>query len=203
MEDEKQLVLFFSKGTEIDNVQLAAKLNSKFSLLGNPAVIPFNRANPEQPLIIFNQGVVNLTVSINDISFIYPSKEHNKVFESVIEIIGYFEDLDYSFERMGYISTYLHSKKDREDFKEKMFKNQDYVKSEFNLSWYTKELIDSVSVNVWQRKLTDLMNNINLLSTYDINTPIDEVYNITSDFLSSFIKKCDKYIDGKEKEFFD
>ena len=35
MKDEKQIVLFFSKGTEVDNTQLAAKLNSKFDILGN------------------------------------------------------------------------------------------------------------------------------------------------------------------------
>ena len=202
MEDERQLVLFFSRGSEIDNVQLAAKLNSKFGLLGAPIVIPFNKAKPDQPLIIFNQGFVNLTVNATDISFIYPSSRHEEIYNSLIEIVEYFEYLDYSFERMGYISTFLHTKKECVQFKDKIFKDKNFINSEFNLSWYTKELIDSVSVNVWQRKLTDMINNVQLLSIYDINTPIDEPYNISSEFLSTFIKKCDKYVDNKEKEFF-
>lgn len=199
MKDEKQLVLFFKEGAQIDSAQLAAKLESRFSLLGQPLVIPFNRAKIDQPLVIFNQGILKLTVNISDISFIYNSEDHKKLFDVVIEIVECFEELDYSFERMGYISTFLHSKKEREKFKENVFKDKDMIESEFQLSWYKKELIDSVSVNVWEREMTDLINNVDFVSVFDINTPIDEVYNITSEFLSDFIKKCDKYIEDKDK----
>ena len=117
-----------------------------------------------------------------------------------MEIIEYFEDLDFSFARMGYISTYLHSKKERENFKENVFKDKELINSEFQLSWYSKELIDSVSVNVWEREMTDTMNNVDFVSIFDINTPIDEVYNITAEFLSDFIKKCDKFISERDKK---
>lgn len=202
MKNEKQLVLFFSKGTRLDDgAILAAKLASKFSLLGSPAVIPFNRNNPNQPLVIFNQGKINLNVGVSDISFIYSSDEQNKLYDTIIEMIEYFEDLDYSFERMGYVSTYFHTKKDRESFKEKVFKNPEMVDSEFQLSWYKKELIDSVSVNVWEKEMTDIMNGVEFVSVYDINTPIDEVYNITSEFLRDFLKQCDKYILNRDKKY--
>ena len=120
-----------------------------------------------------------------------------------MDIIDYFEELDYSFERMGYISTFLHSKKEKETFKKNIFKEQSIIDSEFQLSWYKKELIDSVSVNVWQKGLTDMINKVEIVSIYDINTPMDEVYNITGEFMRDFIKQCDKYIKEKEKEFFD
>ena len=201
MKDEKQLVLFFAKGTEVDGVDLAQKLSSKFSVLGSPAVIPFNPKNPGQPLIVFNQGPINLTVTIADISFIYNSEDKKELFNDVIDVIEYFEYLDYSFERMGYISTILHTKKDRETLKEKVFKDEDMIDSEFQLSWYKKELIDSVSVNVWEREMTDIMNGVDLVSVFDINTPVDEVYNINSDFLRDFIKKCDKHIEIKDKKY--
>ena len=42
MKSEKQLVLFFRQGTEINNVELAANLHSKFDCLGEPIVLPFN-----------------------------------------------------------------------------------------------------------------------------------------------------------------
>ena len=202
MKDEKQLVLFFKKGTEIDGAELAYKLSTKFSILGQPAVIPFNPNNPNQPLVIFNQGLINLTINLGDISFIYNKENHDKLYDDIIEIVSCFEELDFTFERMGYISTLLHTKKDREKFKTHTFKDQDLIESEFQLSWYKKELIDSVSVNVWQREMTDMMNNVDLVSIYDINTPINEVYNINSEFLDDFIKKCDKYIEKKEKENF-
>jgi len=199
MKDEKQLVLFFSKGTKVDNTILAAKLKEKFDILGDPIVIPFNVNNPEQPLIIFNQGKIKLTVGAIDVSIIYDKELHKEVYDTIIEIVELFEYLDYSFERMGYISTFLHSKKDKERFIDKVFKDKSIVESEFNMSWYKKDLIDSVSVNVWQKGLTDLINGIDFVSIYDINTPINEVYNITSEFLNDFLKKCDKYIAEKEK----
>lgn len=201
MKDEKQLVLFFSKGTEVDGVELAQKLSAKFSILGSPAVIPFNPNNPGQPLIIFNQGAINLTVTVADVSFIYNREEHKKLLDEVMDIVEYFENLDLSFERMGYISTFLHTKKERETFKENVFKDEDMIDSEFQLSWYKKELIDSVSVNVWEREMTDIMNGVEFVSVFDINTPIDEVYNINSDFLRDFIKKCDKHIEVRDKKY--
>lgn len=203
MKNEKQLVLFFSKGTKVENTELALKLYKKFELLGEPVVIPFNPNNPAQPLIIFNREKLKLNVSISDISFMYDEEIHKEIYDIVMDIIDFFEELDYSFERMGYISTFLHSKKEKETFKKNIFKEQSIIDSEFQLSWYKKELIDSVSVNVWQKGLTDMINKVELVSIYDINTPMDEVYNITGEFMRDFIKQCDKYIKEKEKEFFD
>lgn len=201
MKDEKQLVLFFKKGTEVDGADLAAKLSKKFEGLKDPIVIPFNPNNPRQPLIIFNQGPLNLNVGYTDVSFIYNREVHKLIYETVMEIVEYFEELDYSFERMGYISTFLHNKKTKEKFKKIMFSEDANIDSEFQLSWYKKELIDSVSVNVWRKGITDEISNVEFVSIYDINTPMDEEYNITSEFLSDFIKQCDKYIEEKEKEF--
>ena len=99
MKEEKQLVLFFSKGTKIESTDLAAKLANKFQILKDPAVIPFNPNNPGQPLIIFNQGLIKLSVNIADISFIYDSENHKKYYDTIMNIIECFEDSDYSFER--------------------------------------------------------------------------------------------------------
>ncbi len=201
MKDEKQLVLFFRNKEVIDNANLAAKLKSKFDILKDPLVVPFNPAKLDQPLILFNQGDLKLAVNLNDISFVYNRELHNKLYGVVMDIVEFFEELDYSFERMGYISTYLHSKKERDNFKENVFKDQNLISSEFQLSWYSKELIDSVLVNVWEREMTDLMNKVEFVSIFDINTPIDEVYNITSDFLRDFIKQCDKFINERDKKY--
>ncbi len=200
MKDEKQLVLFFKNREEIDNTSLAAKLKSKFDILKDPLVIPFNPGKLDQPLILFNQGDLKLAVNINDISFVYNKELHSKLYDTIMDIVEYFEDEDFSFERMGYISTLIHTKKEREAFKENIFKDQELIDSEFQLSWYKKELIDSVAVNVWEREMTDLMNNVEFVSIFDINTPIDEVYNITADFLRDFIKKCDKFIAERDKK---
>ena len=198
MKDEKQLVLFFRKGTQVDGADIAARLSKKYDFLKDPIVLPFNPNNPNQPLVIFNRGEISLTIGITDLSFVYAREKHKERYDDIIDIISFLENLDYSFDRMGYISTFLHNKKEKEKFKSIMFKDENKIESEFQLSWYKKELIDSVCVNVWQKGLTDIMNNIEFVSIYDINTPIDEPYNITSEFLRDFIKSCDKYIKSKE-----
>ena len=200
MRGEKQLVLFFRDGTKINGTLLASKLSSKFPILKEPIVIPLDANNPKRPLIIFDQGLINLTIYISDISFTYQSENHKEVYDIIMDIIECFEEEDISFERMGYISTFLHSREEKEKFKKHIFNEELKVDSEFQVSLYKKELIDSVSVNVWVKGITDILNNVELVTIYDINTPIDEVYNINSDFLKDFIKQCDKYILEKEKE---
>ena len=202
MKGEKQLVLFFRQGTEINNVELASLLSSKFECLKDPIVLPFNENNPSQPLIVFERGDIKLAVSISDVSFSYDKKIHKEVYDIIIEMIEYFEELDISFERMGYISTFIHNKSDKDKFKKSIFNDNSPIDSEFQVSWYRKELIDSVSVNVWIKGITDMINRVEFVSVYDINTPIDEVYNISGEFLKDFLKQCDKYIEEKEKSLY-
>ena len=200
MKNERQIELFLKKNTSFNQTQIAAKLNEKFSELGNPVILPPNDKNPNQPLIIFNQGLLNLTLNYNDVSFVFFEENKDKVEELMYEIITMLEDYSLDFVRFGYVSTYLGTKKEKEIFKEKVFKIDNMINDDFQLSWYTKELIDSVSVNVWERHFTDFANNVELVSIFDINTPMEEEFNITSDFIENFIKKCDKHINKKMNE---
>lgn len=200
MKNERQIVLFLKKKTEFNQTQLAAKLNERFPELGNPVTLPLNENDPNQPLIIFNQGSLNFSINYNDASFIFFEENKDKVDKLIIEMIEFLEDFDLDFVRMGYVSTHINSKEEREKFKEKIFKNDNLINDDFQLAWYKKELIDSVSVNVWERHFTDFAQKIEFVSIYDINTPVEEEYNISSDFINSFLKKCDKYIDSKKKE---
>lgn len=200
MKNERQIVLFLKKNTSFNQTQIAAKLNEKFSELGNPVILPPNDKDPNQPLIIFNQGLLNLTLNYNDVSFVFFEENKDKVEELMYEIITMLEDYSLDFVRFGYVSTYLGTKKEKEIFKEKVFKIDNMINDDFQLSWYTKELIDSVSVNVWERHFTDFANNVELVSIFDINTPMEEEFNITSDFIENFIKKCDKHINKKMNE---
>lgn len=200
MKNERQIVLFLKKNTSFNQTQIAAKINEKFSELGNPVILPPNDKDPNQPLIIFNQGLLNLTLNYNDVSFVFFEENKDKVEELMYEIITMLEDYSLDFVRFGYVSTYLGTKKEKEIFKEKVFKIDNMINDDFQLSWYTKELIDSVSVNVWERHFTDFANNVELVSIFDINTPMEEEFNITSDFIENFIKKCDKHINKKMNE---
>ena len=201
MKNEKQIVLFLAKNTDYNEVQLAAKLNENFPDLGSPITIPFNEKNPGAPLIVFNKGVMNLSMNYNDVSFIYNRETEKENDILMLEIVSFLEEL-LRFVRLGYVTTYNHTKVERENFIENVFKDRKMITSEFQLSWYTSSLIDSVKVNVWERHLTDIMNKVEFVSIFDINTPIDEENNINSDFLSSFLKKCDKDIKDRMNDRF-
>ena len=201
MKNEKQIVLFLAKNTDYNEVQLAARLNESFPDLGSPITIPFDEKNPGAPIIVFNKGKINLTMNYNDVSFIYNRENEKENDELMLEIVSFLEDV-LRFVRLGYVTTYNHTKVERENFIENVFKDRKMITSEFQLSWYTSSLIDSVKVNVWERHLTDIMNKVEFVSIFDINTPIEEENNITSEFLSSFLKKCDKDIKDRMNDRF-
>ena len=201
MKNEKQIVLFLAKNTDYNEVQLAAKLNENFPDLGSPMTMPFNEKNPGAPLIVFNKGVITLSMNYNDVSFIYNRETENENDPLMLEIVSFLEE-SFRFVRLGYVTTYNHTKVERENFIENVFKDRKMITSEFQLSWYASSLIDSVKVNVWERHLTDIMNKVEFVSIFDINTPIDEENNISSEFLSSFLKKCDKDIKDRMNDRF-
>lgn len=197
MKNERQLVLFLKKGNEFNPTNLASSIYNKFNQLGDPIILQPNQNDPNQPLIIFNRGVFGLNINHNDISFVMFEENYKKYFDLVIEIMSFLEDEDLSFVRMGYISTFLSDEKTREKFKNNMFKDPEIMKNDFQLSWYSKEHIDSVLVNVWEKHLTDFYNKVDFVSIFDINTPLDEEYNITSSFVDNFLKKCDKFVESR------
>lgn len=197
MKNERQIVLFLEKNIEFNQTQLAAKLNEKFNELGSPVILPARDRNRDQPLIIFNQNYINMTVSYNDVSFIFSEDDKDMCNKLVIRIMEVLEEFDLDFIRMGYVSTYVHGKKERKNFKAIIFKEDNPINDDFQLAWYSRELIDSVSVNVWERHFTDLANKVEFASVFDINTPVEEEYNISSEFVENFLKKCDKFIEGK------
>lgn len=200
MKNERQIVLFFEKNIEFNQTQLAAKLNEKFSELGNPVILPPSDRNREQPLIIFNQSYINMTVSYNAVSFIFSEDDKDNCDKLVIRIMEILEEFGLYFIRMGYVSTYVYGKKERKNFKSIAFKDSIPINDDFQLAWYSKELIDSVAVNVWERYFTDLANKLEFASVFDINTPVEEEYNISSEFVEDFCKKCDKFIEAKLKD---
>ena len=197
MKNERQLVLFLKKGSKFNQTQVAAKINEKFEELGNPAILPVNDKNPMQPLIIFNQGIMNITMNYNDVSFIFLEENFEKCFNLIIDIMDLLDDLSFDFVRLGYVSTYIGNALERNNFKDKMFKDDSILKEDFQLAWYSKTTIDSVLVNVWERHFTDFVANVEFVSIFDINTPIDEEYNVSCEFVEDFLKKCDLFIKKK------
>lgn len=200
MKNERQIVLFLKPNTTFNQTQVAAKMTEKFSELGSPIILPPNEKDPNQPLIIFNQGIMNVSINYNDVSIIFYEDIKDNCSELIVNIIDFLTDYSFDFVRMGYVSTYLNGKKERENFKKKMFADKEIIKDDFQLAWYTKESIDSVAVNVWERYFTDFNQKIDLVTIFDINTPIEEEYNISSEFVGDFLKKCDKYIESKLKD---
>ena len=192
MREEKRIVLFLEKYEPFNKEELTKELEEKFPQLGKAMVRPVSSVVKNLPLIIFNKGIINLAINKRDVSFTYErkDKEAEKLF---LEIMSFLEE-SFSFVRIGYVSSFEHTKKEKENFIENVFLDKKMITGEFQLAWHKNELIDSVKVNVWERHLTDMMRGLEFISIFDINTPIDEKNNINSDFVENFIKKCDKFI---------
>ena len=195
MKDEKQIVLFLKKGSVFNQVQIAAKINEKFSELGIPMTLPYEIKNPSGPLVVFNKGFIELSLNYEELTFIY-DRNNKDALSTIIRIMSFLEEEeDFNFVRFGYVSTFMRSKKDKEKYIDMEFKRKEEFEGEFNVSKYKSVLIDSVRVNVWQRNLTDNLNGIPFVTVIDINTPIDEEYNITSEFVADFLPACDNFIE--------
>lgn len=187
MLEDRQLVLFYNNSFNVD--ELADTLVRKFAFLDEVMVIPKTEENT--PLIIFQKGEVKLTVFHDSVNINY-LKDFE--FNNIIEIIETMEDSGFTFHRMGYIFIYFHTNEEKEYFKKNTFFKEDKRSDEFQLYRYNRDLIDSVKVNVVEIERTNPEDNISMSTIFDINTPLDEKYNITSSFLTDFIKECDRYI---------
>ena len=110
MNDDKQIVLFLKKGTTFNQVQIAARLNEKFSELGIPITLPIDEKNPNAPLIVFNKGLVEISMNYDTLSFIYDrgSKDARDI---SIKVTEFMENENIEFVRFGYVSTYIRTKK--------------------------------------------------------------------------------------------
>ena len=200
MKNEKQLVFFLKPNTSFSEVQFAAKINERHPEMGNPITVPYDENNPKNPLIVFNKGIMSFTINRHDASFVFNETDEKECMEIISDILELSDDYGIEYNRLGYISTHIHTKKEKEVFVKNFAKDPSILDGEFNLAWYKSELIDSVRVNVWERHVTDKINNVDFVTIMDINTPMDKECNITSEFVTDFFKKCDKYIDEKLKE---
>ena len=192
MKEEKRIVLFLERYVPFDKQELIKNLEEKFPKLGKAMTMPITNVVKGAPLINFNKGMLNLVIGKRDVSFTY-DRNNKEAEELALEVMALLDE-SFSFVRMGYVSSYEHTKEERANFIENVFKDKKMITSEFNLAWYKEELIDSVKVNVWEKHLTDIVRGVEFISVFDINTPINEKNNINSEFIENFIKKCDKFI---------
>lgn len=199
MNKDVQIVLFFNKNTYYNATRLAAKINEKVEILKEAMVLPQNSQKRDEPIILFNQNEdFQVTLNYEAMTLLYRkenSKEGKKVLLDLLEVIL---DEDLTFTRIGYISTNELPKKKVQLFKEEVFQVEEIKKSEdFQLSWYTPIMLNATKVNLWQKYLTDSMQTDKLIAIFDVNTPLEEEYLITMDFVDNYIEKVEELISKK------
>lgn len=187
MLEDRQLVVFFKNAFDVDNV--ASILVKKFLFLGEVIVIPKNEE--KTPLIVFQKGEVKLMIFDDSVHINY-LKDFD--FEQILEIVGTLENEGFEFKRMGYISNYFFNEEEKNRFIENTLVKDNKRNNHIQLYRFNMDLIDSVKVNVVEIEKTTEEFNIPMITMFDINTPVEDEYNITSSFLESFIKECDRYI---------
>ncbi len=201
MENNIQIVMFFSKNVSYNPTKIAAKINELIPLLGQPLILPPAKEDNGQPLIIFNQNnTFQLTTNLGSVSFIFLSEHLKEYKKIVLQVLDIFDKEDIGFSRIGYVASNALSKKDIAKFKKRIFKDEELLEAEdFQLAWYKSIILDGTKVNCWERYFTDHDQSDKLVSIFDINTPLNEEYNVSEDFVDRYISNCNKFIEDKLK----
>ena len=201
MIDNIQIVLFFDNNTNFNSNQLAAVLNKKYPILGNAVVLPVNPEDLGMPIIIFNENKdINLTINSISTSIIFGEKNLKDHKDFILEVINIFDSEGVSFKRIGIVITRILPKASLQKLKTTLFKAEDLIEStDFVIAWHNEITLDSTKFNCWERYFIDADSN-NLLGVFDINTPMDEKYYITDDFVDKSIAQSIKYVDNKMKK---
>ena len=201
MNKDVQVVLFFKKDTFYNANQIAALINNEIEDLGEAMVLPQNAQKKDEPIILFQNPKFQLTLNYETMTLMYyqeNSKEGKKILLDLLEL---FDKEDLSFIRIGYITTYELEHKWIKKFKEKFFAMEEVQSSEdFQLAWYSPILLKGTKINLWQKYLTDSMQTNKLIVIYDVNTPVDEEYNISTEFVHDYLNGTEDLLEKKISE---
>lgn len=200
MNDNIQVVLFIKGGTLYNPKKIANKIQDKIPELGTPLHLPLNKEEYSAPLLIYKENrQINFSASLNTISVLYEEENERKNKGIILEIMDIFESEDITFDRIGYISTKGHTLKEVKNIKNKLFKDPEVLESsDFQIGWYNPISLNGTKANCWQRYFPDVEVE-KLISVFDINTPKDDNYNITRDFVETFINDANRYVESKIK----
>jgi len=201
MIDNIQIVLFFKPNTSFNPNQIAASINKKNSILGNAVVLPVNQNEPNMPIIIFNENKdVNLTVTSISTSLIFFEKDLQTHKKTIIDILNIFDHNSVSFSRIGIIITRSLPPSAIKKLKTTIFKDEEIIEADdFLIAWHNTILLDGTKYNCWERYFINSESK-NLMSLFDINTPMEETYYINEDFIDKCITQSIKYVNNKIKK---
>lgn len=201
MIDNIQIVLFFDDKTIINSNQIAAIINKKHPLLGNAIVLPVKAEDQGMPIIIFNENKdINLTINSVSTAIIFGERDLKKFKHVVLDIVNIFDSIGVSFKRIGVIITRILPKNSLKKLKTTLFKAEELIEStDFVIAWHNAITLDSTKFNCWERYFIDAESG-NLLGVFDINTPFEEKYYITEDFVDKSIIQSIKYVDNNIKK---
>lgn len=199
MNKDVQIVLFFKNNTNYNATKLAATINEKIETLQEAMVLPQNATKKEEPIILFNQNKeYQLTLNYETMTFMYYQENAKKGKEILLQLLEIVEEEELEFIRIGYITSFELEHKKVKKAKELFFALEEVKEAEdFQLAWYSPVILKASKVNLWQKYLTDSMQTDKLIAIFDINTPVEEEYNITIDFVKDYLDGAEALVEKK------
>ena len=155
-------------------------------------------SNKEEEIASLN--LTERVAFVNEV--LYLEKNESKYFKSlstvVFDIVDAFESVGCSFNRIGYVTSIFLSEKYIDIYK-KHYLNVDNLNDvlELNLSWYLKLQTSKVSLNCWEKIITNKLEFPDLLVQYDINTPVDKEITTDMKFIKEFFKVSEDFIESR------
>lgn len=196
MENNIQIGLFFNRDHYFDTVLLAGKFKAKVPDLGDGVVIPYN-GESNAPLIIFDNSIqVKLLVFANHVLITLPVNQELFFKKNLKAIINVLEKEKIALTRIGYLKTITLGEQESVLFRNNAFDDNEILHAdEYQVSYYKLIKINELNVNCWKKYLTD-KNKFTI--SFDLNTLMEEEQNIDYDFVISFMKDSDHYIEQNQ-----
>ena len=196
MNDLKEIVIFFKDITNFSALDVASDLKSRMPEILDPIIFPESDKNP---IFIFNQNQdIKIEVDKKCVRLGLRSKYFKSLSTVVFDIVDAFESVGCSFNRIGYVTSIFLSEKYIDIYK-KHYLNVDNLNDvlELNLSWYLKLQTSKVSLNCWEKIITNKLEFPDLLVQYDINTPVDKEITTDMKFIKEFFKVSEDFIESR------
>lgn len=198
MYDTKEVVLFFNKEVNFESFDVAKEITKRFPQIGDAIILP-NSKNLRQPVILFSSSeVIKIQISKISVNILVNHTLFDELTSGVFDLIDLFEGFDCSFNRIGYIASFLISPRDKEILENKYLKMEKLKDvTDYSMSFYHEIKTKENNLNAWERITYDSANLKDVLYQFDINSKENDQITFDMKYLKRFFKDANNFIDKK------
>lgn len=204
MKINSQISLYLTNDNKYDELDITRYLIDLYPELDKPIIFTENSNFPMEanaPIFIFDKNEKLQIIGNYYYITIHCNEEYSsRISEITKSITKYLLDNCVKIYRVGYVNVFNDGTDKIKKIKNKYFKEDKIIRSEgFELSWLSYININDTDCNCWQRYYINKKEQDELNNLIDVNIKEDIEVSINCDFITSFIKDVDIYIETERK----